>query len=335
MDILLAIIAGFGAGYILERGDFCFHSTWRDLLRQPSRPDLFRAYLLLLVVSIPLVQGMIALGWIAPWIPPFAWQANLFGGLVFGVGMVVAASCITGLFYKLGHGMLGTLVGLAAWGVGDLLTYIGPLSPFRDMLNASPLTVGGESATVINTLGPMGAGLLAVGWFGAAIYLWRAPHDTRGKLWGWLRLGAVMGLFLSGAWLLARIGGSDYTYGTSRVPTGIFQALTGGSVGGSPWIPIALLSLVPGALLAARLSGTLWVRGETAKRYAELAGGGLLMGVGAGIAGGCNLGHSMVGVPLLSLGSITTTLAIITGVFLADRALKFIRVQSLQPAKVR
>jgi uncharacterized membrane protein YedE/YeeE len=41
------------------------------------------------------------------------------------------------------------------------------------------------------------------------------------------------------------------------------------------------------------------------------------MGIGAGIAGGCNLGHSLVGVPLLSLGSMATTLAMIAGVFLA------------------
>ena len=33
------------------------------------------------------------------------------------------------------------------------------------------------------------------------------------------------------------------------------------------------------------------------------------MGIGAALAGGCNLGHSMVGVPLLSMGSIVTTLA--------------------------
>ena len=44
------------------------------------------------------------------------------------------------------------------------------------------------------------------------------------------------------------------------------------------------------------------------------------MGIGAGISGGCNLGHSLVGVPLLSLGSITTTLAMLLGLFLTDRA---------------
>jgi uncharacterized membrane protein YedE/YeeE len=119
MTIILAIISGAGLGYILERGDFCFHSTLRGLIRKPQELDLFRAYLLTLLIAVPLVNGLWWLGLIEPWIPPFVWQANLFGGILFGVGMVVAASCITGLFYKLGHGMLGTLAGLAAWALGD------------------------------------------------------------------------------------------------------------------------------------------------------------------------------------------------------------------------
>jgi len=73
-----------------------------------------------------------------------------------------------------------------------------------------------------------------------------------------------------------------------------------------------------GAFIAARRSGTLWIRGEMPRRYLELAAGGFFMGVGAAIAGGCNLGHALVGVPLLSLGSITTILAMGTGVFLAN-----------------
>ncbi len=39
------------------------------------------------------------------------------------------------------------------------------------------------------------------------------------------------------------------------------------------------------------------------------------MGIGAGISGGCNLGHSLVGVPLLSLGSLATTLSMVVGVW--------------------
>ena len=317
MTLALAIVAGLGIGAIFERGDFCFHSTWRGLVRRPRQLDLFRAYLLALLIGIPLVQGMIFLGWIEPWIPPFSWQANLIGGLVFGVGMVVASSCITGLFYKSGHGMLGALIGLAAWALGDVITYLGPLAPLRELLHASPITVDGQSATVLNALGPASLLLLLALGLLTAVYLVRSPRHDRGQLWNWLVLGLATGLFMSLAWLLARAGGSNYTYGTSGVPSSLLQAITGQRSLGSIWIPVALLFLIPGAFIASRNAGTFWLRGETRRRYVELAAGGLIMGVGAGIAGGCNLGHSLVGVPLLSLGSIATTLAMIAGVFLA------------------
>ncbi|MFZ0548464.1 MAG: YeeE/YedE family protein [Candidatus Promineifilaceae bacterium] len=335
MAIILAVICGVGLGYIIERGDFCFHSTLRGLVRKPPELDLFRAYLLTLLVAVPLVQGMRLLGWIDPWIPPFNLQANLLGGTLFGVGMVTASSCITGLFYKLGHGMLGALVGLAAWALGDLIAYKGPLAGLREGLTAAPLTVnGGETATVLNTAGPGGGVVLLLVGTAVLYYLWRSPQHGRGKYWGWLLLGLATGLMVSAAWLLADIGGTDYPYGTSGVPTEAVEAvLNGGQGSGSLWIPVALVSLIPGSFLAAWRAGTLWVRGETPSRYVQLAAGGLMMGIGAGIAGGCNLGHSLVGVPLLSLGSITSTAAMFLGVALAHGILQAVRRQTAVPQR--
>lgn len=318
--IILAILSGLGLGYIIERGDLCFHSTLRGLVRRPRQVDLFRAYLLALLVATPLVWGMARLGWISPWIPPFAWPANITGGIIFGIGMVVASTCITGLFYKLGHGMLGTLVALVTWAAGDILTYLGPLAPLRETLNRNPLAVNGQSATALNLFGPVGGVLVGLLGVAVAVWLWRSPRAGRGKLWDWGRLGLAVGLFTGLAWLLARAGGETYTYGTSGVPSSLFLSLTGRGPLWSVWIAVALVSLIPGAFLAAKLSGTLWVRGESTRRYLELGAGGFLMGIGAAIAGGCNLGHALVGVPLLSMGSITTTLSMVAGVWLADRA---------------
>lgn len=327
MTIILAIIAGTGLGYIYERGDFCFHSTWRGLVQKPRQLDLFRAYLLTMLIAIPLVQGMKFLGWIDPWIPPFAWQANIIGGLIFGVGMVVAASCITGLFYKLGHGMAGVLVGLVFWALGDILTYLGPLKPLQEALRVNVIEVNGQSATVTNLFGPAGWLILVVLAVAAIIYLVRSPVNGRSLLWNWVILGVATGLFMSIAWLLARAGGSNYTYGTSGVPSGIFLSLTGQDGGSSLWIPITLIMLIPGAFIAAKRSGTFWLRGETMRRYVELGAGGLLMGIGAGIAGGCNLGHSLVGVPLLSMGSITSTIAMAAGVIVTTGAIRIWKSQ--------
>ncbi len=326
MTLLLAVVAGAGLGYVLERGDFCFHSTWRGLFSSPREYSLVQAYLLLLLISTPIVQLLVALDVIDPFVAPFAWQASLVGGVLFGVGMVIASTCISGMFYKLGRGMLGMLVALAAWFVGDVIAYRGPLSGLRNSLNESPITVtddqgASQVATVTSLLGPFGILLLVAAGGLTGGYLLRGHRRSpgtapRGTSWGWLPLGAVAAGVLSLAWLLVRWHGFDYTYGTSGVPTQVWARVADGQAA-SWWITLALVSLIPGAVIAARLTGTTWVRGEAPGRYVELGVGGLVMGVGAGIAGGCNLGHSMVGVPLLSLGSITATVAMIAGVFLA------------------
>lgn len=334
MTILLAVVAGGGLGLVLERGDFCFHSTWRRLLGSPREASLLRAYLLMLVISTPIVQILIATGVIEPFVPPLAWQALIPGGLLFGVGMVIASTCISGMFYKLGNGMLGMVVAISAWAAGDLLVYRGPLKGLRDRLNESPVSVttdSGESeiATVTSALGGFGVVLLVGAGLAIVAYLVKSHaaasgFQTRERRWGWLPLGIATALVMSGAWLLVRWHGFVYSYGTSGVPSQLWDRI----VHGNPtelWIPIGLICVIPGAFVAARLSGTLWVRGEQAGRYGELAIGGFTMGIGAAIAGGCNLGHSMVGVPLLSLGSILATLAIIAGVVIADRVSRSLR----------
>jgi hypothetical protein len=334
MTLILAFLTGMGLGYIVERGDLCFHSTLRGLFRRPAQLDLFRAYLLSLLIAVPLVRGLMALGLIEPWIPPFTWLANVVGGIIFGIGMVLASSCITGLFYKLGHGMLGTLTGLAFWAMGDVITYRGPLASLRQALQGPQVAVGGQSATAVNIFGPAGLFLVGVLWVLIAVWLWRSPRASRNPLWGWPALGVAVGVFGSLAWLLARAGGSNYTFGTSGVPANALAALTQGGGGGSMWIPVALVGIVPGSFVAAATAGTLWIRGESLRRYAELALGGFLMGVGAAIAGGCNLGHSLVGVPLLAMGSITSTVSMAVGVGMAHQAAKFLAVARPEPMPV-
>ena len=332
MTILLAVVAGGGLGFVLARGDFCFHSTWRRLFGNPAETSLVRAYAVLLLVSTPIVQLFVALGVIEPFIPPFAPWAALIGGGLFGAGMVIAKTCISGMFYKLGAGMVAMLVAIAAWAVGDILTWRGPLSGVRESLTRNPITAtaddGSEQvATVTSLLGPLG--IIAVIVVGLALAAWVArdeavavpSHDvltgTAPKLTG-MRLGLATGVVMTLAWLLTRWHGFDYSYGTSSVPSQIWnQFVNGADI--AWWIPLGLISVIPGALIAAVAGNTLWVRGEEPRRFVELIIGATVMGIGAGIAGGCNLGHSMVGVPLLSMGSILTTVAIAAGVFVADR----------------
>lgn len=333
MTILLALCAGAALGYVLERGDMCFHSTWRGLLMTPRRTDLFGAYVLLLVISTPVVQLLKALGWIDPVVPTFAWQANVVGGVVFGIGMVIAATCVTGLFYKLGHGMLGMTVGVLAWMAGDIVTFRGPLSGLRERLTDDVVTAGGDAATVPALFGPFGVVVLFLVAVVAVAYVWRSPCGSRGSLWNWVTLGTVAAAVLSISWLLARAHGEQYTFGTAGVPTVFWDVVRGRDVG-SWWIPVALAAILPGSFVAASTAGTLWVRGEQMHRYVQIAVGGFVMGVGAALAGGCNLGHSMVGVPLLSVASIVATTSLVAGIVVghhAQTALRTDRIDERRP----
>lgn len=332
MTILLAIVAGGALGFVLARGDFCFHSTWRRLFRPQAETSLVRAYVVLLLISTPIVQIFVATGVIDPFIPPLAPGAAIVGGLLFGGGMVIAQTCISGMFYKLGAGMLGMFVAIATWATGDIITWRGPLKGLRENLNADPVTATSSDgtaqvATITSSIGPIGIVLLVLIAVGLSAWVARdeavavPSHDTltgRGPKLRGARLGAATAAVMVLAWLLVRWHGFDYTYGTSGVPNQIWDQVVNGA--DIPWwIPLALMSVVPGALLAAVVGNTLLVRGEESRRYVELAAGGLVMGIGAAIAGGCNLGHSMVGVPLLSLGSILTTAAIVAGVYVTHR----------------
>jgi len=335
VTILLAVLAGGTLGFVLARGDFCFHSTWRRLFGDPANTSLVRAYGVLLLVSTPIVQVFLGTDVIDPFIPHFAPRAAILGGLLFGAGMVIAKTCISGMFYKLGAGMLGMVVALIGWAIGDIVTWRGPLSGTREWLNENPVTTTDDAgveqvATVTSWLGTIGAVLVVIAGLGLAAWVARdeavavPSHDSltgsAPKLHG-VRLGLAAGAVMTVAWLLVRWHGADYSYGTSSVPSQIWNGLVN-SANISWWIPLGLISVIPGALVAAVAGNTLWVRGEDPKRYIELAAGALVMGVGAGIAGGCNLGHSMVGVPLLSIGSIVTTIAIVAGVFAADRVVR-------------
>ena len=80
------------------------------------------------------------------------------------------------------------------------------------------------------------------------------------------------------------------------------------------WLVSFLVALVVGAVIAAKRSTTLWVRGESPVRYGQLAVGGVLLGMGGQIGGGCNLGHGLSGAAQLNVSSWVVVGAIIAGI---------------------
>ena len=121
VDRLLAVFWRFGLafGFVLQRSRFCFASAFRDLfLLGDARvmkgiiAGLARATagFAVLMARLPPEVGFGS-------IPPGATVLplvihTLVGGVLFGIGMVLARGCTSGSLYRAGEGYVGSIVAL-------------------------------------------------------------------------------------------------------------------------------------------------------------------------------------------------------------------------------
>lgn len=132
---MLAVAAGFGAvfGALIQRGQICFTAAFRDIW-MTGRTLLGKALVLGLVAATIGTFLAIEFGQMDPVIKP-AGLGTLVGGVLFGIGIVLAGGCETGMMYRAVEGQahywlvfLGNVIGATVlaygwdhWGIFDLL----------------------------------------------------------------------------------------------------------------------------------------------------------------------------------------------------------------------
>lgn len=131
---MLAAGAGFGVafGVLIQRGQICFTSAFRDLWLT-GRAALGKALVLGLAAATIATYIVIELG-----VTPVIREASIgtaIGGLLFGLGIVIAGGCETGMMYRVMEGQvhyglvfLGNIVGATVlaygwdhWGINAAL----------------------------------------------------------------------------------------------------------------------------------------------------------------------------------------------------------------------
>ncbi|KGG89508.1 YeeE/YedE family protein [Comamonas thiooxydans] len=331
-------LLGMAFGIAARLGRFCLLRGLRqqmglDTEVAAGQAPALQAFALALAVALLASQGLQALGMLdlsqaAIARPSFSIAGVLIGGLLFGVGMVLARACGARSLVLLAGGNLRSLVTLVFLALGAQLAMTGVLTPLRLWLQTlTPLTLA--HATLPAYLPSLNTWLLTLGLALLLLaYALLRPGLRQSRLqWG---SALLIGLLVAaGWWLTAHIGVDEFEPArlTSLSFIGpIAEALLylQLSVGREPGIGLALTAgVLAGAFLAALGSRTArWEGFDSTSRLAASAGGGLLMGIGGVLAAGCSIGQGLSGLSTLSLASFAAVASILLGALLSLRLLR-------------
>ncbi len=345
--LALAFAASGVLGYALHRTHFCAMGAVSDWIVM-GNSHRARQWALALAVAMCGFGALMLFSGISPLNTIYnsqrlPWLSLLLGGVMFGVGMVLASGCASKSLVRLGAGNLKQLVVLMAMGMAALATMRGLPAVWR--------VQGLDHIDVAWGAGPFFSQWLAQfsGWslpFAGAVLalllalglgIWAVSDATfrSGKL---LFAGVGVGLITVLLWwttgVLAWVPEHPETLESVFLTTasGRMESMSFvGPVG--YWLDAFLyfsdgtkrvnfgMALLPGVLLGTAFSawraGTFRWEGftQTADLVRHLVGG-LLMGVGGVMALGCTFGQGLSGLSTLNLGSLLATAGIVLGAVL-------------------
>ncbi|GAB4302713.1 MAG: YeeE/YedE family protein [Desulfuromonadia bacterium] len=351
-------LLGIVSGVVMHRADFCLVRPFRDIFLFGSW-ERFRFLLLFVGATMLLVElGRVA-GVIAPYPFPLLTPpalTTLAGGALFGVGMVLAGGCVVGTLYRMGSGQttsLAAFMGLIAgsglyaefhpvWKWLQGKSTLTPALTIPHLLSLPPgaLTIPLSILLIIISIRWWREGKLsyqnrargAIPYRIATLILVAVTVASYGVV------GMPLGITTSYAKIAATLERlvipdhvaslgyftqHPFTYHSSLA--GI--TLTGGA--GPDLDAIALIQyplitgIVTGSFLSSRALGEFKIyRGTPMRQLVVSLAGGVLMGLGARMAPGCNVWHILGGIPILSLSSILFTLSLFPGAWIGSLILQ-------------
>jgi uncharacterized protein len=323
-------IVGVAAGVVLYHAAFGFTSSWRDLVAH-GRGDGLRAQMLMLAVTCVVFLPLLARGQflghpVRGSVSPVG-VSVIVGAFLFGVGMQMGGGCASGTLYTAGGGSVRMFATLAAFIVGSVigashLQFWDATPAFKPISLVSRFGLGAALTVSLLLFG-------AVALVSLAVEKRRGVSSTRTAAWNdgsaWLRgpwplVAGALGLAavnISTLTLSGRPWGvtSAFALWGSKLAAALGMNVASWPYWQSPANAAALhagvltditsvmdFGILLGALLAAGLAGRyspVWR--VPAKSLMAAVFGGLLLGYGARIAYGCNIGAFFGGIASSSM----------------------------------
>ncbi|WP_374928290.1 YeeE/YedE thiosulfate transporter family protein [Kytococcus sedentarius] len=332
--ILTGLLVGLSLGFVMQRGRFCITGAFRDVWLTGSTRWL-TAFAVVIATHAVGYLALTSLGVIDVAVEPLPLAAAVVGGLVFGIGIVLAGGCATGTYYRAGEGLVGSWFALGFFALTAAMMKFGPLAGFTTW--AREQTVG--ATTVSNTLGLPDWALVGVLVAGTALavrhHLRRdaarpaaasLPPRRRGVArvltemrWHPFATALVIAGIATVAWPLSIAAGRVGSLGITTPSAKSVEYLATGDLTLVDWSVLLVVGILLGSFLAARASGEFRVRVPDASTIHRAIGGGAAMGVGASLAGGCTVGHGMVATAQLSWEGWIATVMMFVGAGIAAR----------------
>ncbi|WP_296602297.1 YeeE/YedE family protein [Nocardioides sp.] len=345
-----AILFGIGLalGFVLFHSRFGFTSAWRQLVAVRQGKAL-RAHMLMLAVACTLFAPILATGAsygdapASPTLAPIGF--GLFvGSFLFGVGMQLGGSCASGTLFAIGSGQTAILLTLGGFVAGSTIGALHFPWWTNDLPSHAPVSL---ADTFGGYLGAWAVSLLVMAAIVGVTYLLarrrsvppvEAPPAAVGParvvrgawpLWvGALLLAGLNALTLwisGGAWgvtfafamwgskILDLVGVDvlQWTFWQDPANLAKYQAGVWGEK-----TSVMDLGIIVGALIASAAAGAFVLHRRVPARLAIGAVvGGILMGYGARIAFGCNIGAYFGGIASFSLHGWLWGVMAIVGTF--------------------
>ena len=362
-------VFGLAFGFVLQRARFCFASAFRDIFLLGHARNMKGVLLGLAVGSVGF--GLLMSQQVPNTaLPIYPSTANVLpvgihtalGGLLFGVGMVLAGGCVSGSIYRMGEGYVASWV--AFLGVmGGLLASAHTWNWWWRVHIASAPRVWlphwmGHAGALVATLVALLVVYVVVVWWEhrAGVVLperarpvetpWAVPDHLRavaGRIFveGWpvMVAGAVLGGL--NVLLFAAAEPWGFTGEVSRwsIRVASFVDASPGPLAGVGALPgcvmvsaegvfvTHMLFLVVGMLLgsfaAAVGAGEFKLRApKRPVRYVQSLGGGVIMGYGSGIAMGCTIGAFFSAIPSLALNGWVFAIFLGLGAWVGTHAIQ-------------
>ncbi len=324
LHLIAGLLLGLVFGIAAQISRFCLRrAVAGDTADRGSAGAVWVTGLAAALIGFAVAQasGLVALDehrFLSPSLPV---AAVLLGGLAFGVGMALARGCVSRLTVLTGTGNLRAVFVLLAFAVTAHATLKGVLAPVRTSIGS--VSVDLPFASLADLPFGMPALIASVVLFAAFLIRAARPNTTHAAL------GALVGLVAVGGWIATStllfdefdplpvqsaaftLPWSDslfWVIASSAIPAGFGVGFIGGVLSGS------FLS----ALARSELQLQSFTSGRETLRYLS---GGVLMGVGGVLAGGCTVGAGLSGSATGSVAALLALASIIAGAAITARVL--------------